>query len=82
MSTNLNKLKLTELVFLAKNVTYIKPEKEFENFTEDEILFEAVNYGLKSEAQIKSLYDACNICPPIKLLAKDRIRKYVSKFMK
>ena len=46
MSTNLNKLKLTELIFLAKNVTYKKPEKEFKDFTEDEILYEAVNYGL------------------------------------
>ena len=81
MSTNLNKLKLTELVFLAKNVTYKKPEKEFKDFTEDEILYEAVNYGLKSEAQIQSLYDACKLCPPVKLLAKDRIRKYVLKFM-
>ena len=82
MSNNLNKLKLTELVFLAQNVTYKKPEKEFKDFSEDAILYEAVNYGLKSEAQIHSLYDACKLCPPIKLLAKDRIRKYVLQFMK
>lgn len=82
MSTNLNNLKLKDLVFLAQNVTYIKPEKEYKDLTEDEILFEAINYGLKNQAQVDSLFMACSICPPIKLLAKDRIRKYLIKFMK
>ena len=82
MNNNLNKLKLTELIYLAQHVTYIKPEKEFKDYTEDEILFEAINYGLKSESQIKSLHGACVICPPIKLFAKERIRKYLTHFMK
>lgn len=82
MSTNLNNLKLKELIFLAKNVTYINPEKKYEDLTEDERLFEAINYGLNSRAQIDSLFYACTICPPIKLLAKERIKRYILKFMK
>ena len=82
MSTNLNKLKLKELIFLAQNVTYIHPTKEYTDWTDDEILFHAVYIGVTNKSQIDCLTDGCKICPPLKLLAKERIRKFVSNFMK
>lgn len=80
--TDLSKLKLKELIFLAKNVSYTKPEKDYSDWTEDEILFEAVYCGVNNVAQIDTLYMTCKIFPPVKLLAKDRIRRFVIQFMK
>lgn len=80
--SDLNKLKLKDLVFLAQNVSYKKPEKNYNEWTEDEILFEAIYCGVNNRAQIDSLYMGCKICPPMKLLVKDRIRRFVSTFIK
>ena len=82
MSTDLNNLKLKELIYLAKHVTYIKPDKKYEDFSENEILFEAINYALNSQAQIDSLLNVCKNLPPVKLLAKDKIKKYLTHYMK
>ena len=80
--TDLSKLKLKELIFLAKNVTYNRPKKNYQEWTEDEILFEAVYSGINNPAQVDTLYMTCKICPPVKLLAKERIRRFVNEFMK
>lgn len=82
MSTNLNNLKLTDLIFLAQNVTYNQPDKEYKDWTEDEILFNAVYLGVRNQSQIDTLFMACQTCPPVKLLAKERIRRFVTTYMK
>ena len=45
---NLKSLKFDELIYLAKHVSYIKPDKEYENWTEDEILFHTMYLGINN----------------------------------
>jgi len=79
--TNLSKLKLKELVLLAQNINYIKPEKPYEKWNEDEILYHATYIGVTNQAQIDSLYLTCKSFPPMKVIAKERLRKFVGNFI-
>lgn len=80
--SDLKKLKLDELIYLAKHITYIPPTSEYSKWTDDEILFHALYIGLQNQSQIDTIQMACEICPPVKLMAKERIRRYLKYFMK
>ena len=81
MSTDLNKLKLNDLIYLAQHVNYVKPEKNYNNWTEDEILFDAINIGLNNKSQIDIIFSSCDLFPPIKMLIKERIKRYIKQFI-
>lgn len=80
--SDLKNLKLKELIYLAKHITYIPPTTEYSEWTDDEILFNAIYIGLQNQSQIDTIYAGCEVCPPIKLMAKERIRRYLKYFMK
>mgnify|MGYP001169571734 CR=1 FL=1 len=82
MSKDIGKLKLEELFFLAKHINYIKPDKDYSNWTEDEKLYYAIYSAVNNKAQVDILYGACEVCPPVKPLMKERLKLFITKFEK
>ena len=80
--SNLKSLKFDELIYLAKHVSYIKPDKEYESWTEDEILFHAMYLGINNNIQMDSIIITCKAYPPVKLIAKEKLRQYIQNYLK
>lgn len=78
----LNNLNLNELIFLAKNINYIQPSKEYNEWSENDILFDSIYIGLNHKSQIDTLINLCNMFSPIKLFAKEKLRTYINNFLK
>ena len=78
----LNNLKLEELIFLAKNISYILPSKEYSQWDENEILFNSIYIGLNHESQLHTLNSLCKMFSPIKLIAKEKLKMYINNFLK
>lgn len=82
MNHDLSKLKIEELIYLAQHVTYIKPNKKYQEWSEDEILFDAIYVGVSNQSQIDTIYMSCKILPPLKLLIKERLKKFIKNYIK
>ena len=77
----LNNLKLKELIFLAKNINYVLPVKNYNEWSENEILFNSIYIGLNNQSQIDSLNNLCKAFAPIKLIAKEKLKMYINNFL-
>lgn len=77
---NLNSLNLLELLELSKQVYYVDPNLPEENWSNNEIIFKAINISINSPIQVKAGLIMCDMFPPIKIIFKTIIRRYIKYF--
>lgn len=77
LKESIKKLKLEELITLARNVNYIAPNKLVNEYTEDEICFGSINILIHNEILLKGMSDTLNAYPPLKLLLKSNLKNYI-----
>lgn len=82
MNNNLNSLTLEQLVTLSQQIGYVEPKSEFDKWTEDEIIFKAINLAINNFIQVKALIIGCKLFPPVKLIAKSILRRYIDYYVK
>lgn len=73
--------KLVELIAIAEKIPYIQPTNPNVNeWTNDEMLYESIHIGLVHDIQIKTGLNMCNTFPPLKLIGKRILKKYIKHF--
>lgn len=83
MSNNnkpLKSLKLVELAKLCESVNYVRPTKNLEEWTDEDYYFDCIAIGVQNPTQMQCCYMLCNVLPPLKLFAKDWLRRYIIKY--
>tara|TARA_Y100000816_G_C25615409_1_gene328900 strand:- start:48 stop:320 length:273 start_codon:yes stop_codon:yes gene_type:complete len=68
---------LDELMEESKQYIYKEPEKPREHWENDEWFFKAISIVIMEPVLIKSAQIICNWFPPMKLLFKTTIKKYM-----
>jgi len=79
-SNKLTSFKLTELTTLCQSVNYVRPTKNLEDWTSDDYYFDCIYIGIQNPTQMQCCYILCDALPPLKLFAKDWLRRYIVKF--
>jgi hypothetical protein len=73
----LKKLKLNELMEIAKDLEYIPPSINIDTWPTEEIYYGAIYETLHSKYQKKASDIITSSFPPLKLLFKSNIRNYI-----
>ena len=81
MANNFNKLKFTELICVAKTLSYYPPQYKEDEWTTEDIYHAALHETLQSRYQIRASEIICNVFPPLKLLFKNTLRNYIKLMM-
>ena len=74
----MNSMKLTELMLLAREITYIPPSYDESRWTTDDIYHAAINETLQSKYQMKATEIICGVFSPLKLLFKTTLKNYIN----
>jgi hypothetical protein len=74
---DLSKLKLNELMYVAKSIEYIKSEENVDTWSTEEIYHGAIYETVQSKYQVKASEIVCGMFSPLKLLFKRTIRNYI-----
>tara|TARA_Y100000816_G_C25769469_1_gene404017 strand:- start:322 stop:594 length:273 start_codon:yes stop_codon:yes gene_type:complete len=74
------KLTMEELIIEARNVEYTNPNKDYNEWSEDEFYMKSINVALGSYEQIQSLINICKFLPPLKLFVKQQLRNYIKLY--
>tara|TARA_B100000424_G_scaffold271654_1_gene275534 strand:- start:1209 stop:1484 length:276 start_codon:yes stop_codon:yes gene_type:complete len=73
--------KLNELLIIAKNIKYIEPSDHNDlNWTQDEVIFKSIHIALQHEIQIRAGLYITDLFPPIKIIYKSILNKYINYF--
>jgi hypothetical protein len=73
--------KLVELIAIAENIPYIAPiNPNIDDWTSDELLYESIHIALVNRVQIRSALNICNTFPPLKLVYKSILTRYIKYF--
>ena len=73
--------KLVEMIAMAENIPYIAPgNPNMDEWTSDEMLYESIHIALVNRIQIKTALNMCNNFPPLKLIGKSILTKYIKHF--
>lgn len=78
---NLNSLNLIQLLGLAKEVNYFDSINEENDWTDHEVIYKAINISINSPIQIRAALIMCNMFPPLKIIFKTIIRRYIKHYM-
>jgi hypothetical protein len=74
--------KLVEMVAIAEQIPYIPPTNtNVDEWTNDEMLYESIHIGLVNSIQVRTALNMCNTYPPLKLIGKSILRKYIKHFI-
>lgn len=71
---------LEQLLTQARMITYIEPQKEYSQWTEDEINMKSIYISLQTREQIDSMLYLCKYFPPIKILLKAQLKVYITQY--
>ena len=74
------KMTLDELIIFAKTINYIPPDKDIDEWSDDECSFGSLAIALKNPVQIKSFKGICKMLPPLTLIFKQRLKNYIKMF--
>lgn len=73
--------KLVDMINIAYNVPYYKPySQNTDEWTSDELLYESINIALVNGVQIKAALNICQSFPPLKLIYKSIMTRYITHF--
>tara|TARA_Y100001970_G_scaffold293212_1_gene438539 strand:- start:3453 stop:3698 length:246 start_codon:yes stop_codon:yes gene_type:complete len=77
---NLNSLNLVQLLEFAKQVKYCDPINEETQWTDNEVIYKAINISINSPIQIRAGLIMCDMFPPLKIIFKTIIRRYIKYY--
>ena len=74
--------KLIEMIVIAEKIPYIPPTNtNVDEWTKDEMLYESIHIGLMNNIQVRTVLNMCNTYPPLKIIGKSILRKYIKHFI-
>lgn len=73
---------LLELIKLAQECKYIPPNKSFDDLTDDEVIYNALNETLKNEIQVYGAIIICRKYSVIKIIVKTLLKDYIKLYKK
>ena len=75
--------KLVDMIAIAYTVHYIAPSNSnVDDWTSDELLYKSIHIALINDIQIRSALNICETFPPLKLIYKSILSKYINYFTK
>lgn len=74
------KMTLDELIIFAKTLNYIPPNKDIEQWSDEECSFGSLAIALQNPVQIRSFKGICKMLPPLTLIFKQRLKNYIKMF--
>ena len=75
--------KLVDMIAIAYTVPYIAPSNpNVDEWTSDELLYKSIHIALINDVQIRSALNICETFPPLKLIYKSILSKYINYFTK
>ena len=78
--SNLNSLNLVQLLEFAKQVEYCDPINEEIQWTDHEVIYKAINISINSPIQVRAGLIMCDMFPPLKIIFKTIIRRYIKHY--
>ena len=73
--------KLVDMIVFARTVQYIEPHNpNVDEWTSDELLYKSIHIALVNDIQIRSALNICDTFPPLKLIYKSILTKYIKHF--
>lgn len=73
--------KLVDMLAFARNIRYIEPDNpNVDEWTSDELLYKSIHIALVNDIQIRSALNICDTFPPLKLIYKSILTKYIKHF--
>ena len=73
--------KLVDMITIAYNIRYIAPSNpNVDEWTSDELLYKSIHIALVNDIQIRSALNICETFPPLKLIYKSILSKYIKYF--
>jgi hypothetical protein len=73
--------KLVDLIAIAQNIPYIVPSNQnVDDWNSDELLYESIHIALVNGIQIRAALNICNTFPPLKLIYKSILSRYIKHF--
>ena len=73
--------KLVDMIAFARNIRYIEPDNpNVDEWTSDELLYKSIHIALVNDIQIRSALNICETFPPLKLIYKSILTKYIKHF--
>jgi hypothetical protein len=73
--------KLVDMIVAAQNVPYYEPiSQNIDEWTTDELLYKSINIALENGIQIRSALNICNTFPPLKIIYKSILSKYIKHY--
>jgi len=73
--------KLVDIIAFARTIQYTEPHNpNVDEWTSDELLYKSINIALVNDIQIRSALNICETFPPLKLIYKSIITKYIKHF--
>lgn len=74
---DLNKMKLEDLIVVAKQIKYIPPSYDESSWTQDDIYNGAIQETLGTRYQMRASLMVCDSFAPLKLFFKSTLRNYI-----
>lgn len=73
--------KLVDMIVIAQTVPYVEPiSQNIDEWTSDELLFKSINIALENGIQIRAALNICNTFPPLKIIYKSILSKYITHY--
>ena len=73
--------KLVDMIAFAYTVHYVAPSNpNADEWTSDELLYKSINIALLNNIQIRTALNICETFPPLKLIYKSILTKYIKYF--
>ena len=73
--------KLVDMIAFARNIRYIEPDNpNVDEWTSDDLLYKSIHIALVNDIQIRSALNICETFPPLKLIYKSILTKYIKYF--
>lgn len=78
--TSLNKLKLEELIYKAQQCNFVEPEGDFTTWCDDDAVLVATQQFITNPLFIRICGMVCTMFPPIKIIIKQNLRTFITKY--
>ena len=73
--------KLADMIVIAENVPYVGPvNTNIDEWTSDELLYHSIHIALVNRVQIRTALNICETFPPLKLIYKSILTRYITFF--
>ena len=78
--TSLNKLKMEELIYIAQQCKYVEPDGEMTTWSDDDAVLAGTYQFITNPLFIRICGMVCKTLPPIKIIIKQNLRTYITKY--